>query len=201
MTSPHLHVIRLRSGWPAGVLVLALAALTSGCVKKVVAAAPAPVPLAVPSVPPRIVGPVAVPEERPTPVAEAPSVPAQRPAPRPPRTTTKPADTAESAEDPQRARVEGAEATPAPTAAPLLRTRETANDAEAARKVREVLQRAEQNLSRVNYRTLTANGRDQADTARRFISQAGVALEKRQLTFALSLADKAEALSTALANR
>ncbi len=89
----------------------------------------------------------------------------------------------------------------AATPAPLLRTRETANDAEAAKKVQEVLRRAEQNLGRVNYRGLSANGRKDADTARRFITQAGEALEKRQLVFAMSLADKAEALSTSLANR
>lgn len=201
MTLLHHRVTPLRSGWPAAVLLLALAALATGCVKKVVAAAPAPVPLAVPSVPPRIVGPVAVPEERPVAVAEAPAAPAQRPAPRPTRSAARPADPAEPVEDPQRARSEGAEAAPPPASPPLLRTRETANDADAAKKVRDVLQRAEQNLAKVNYRNLTANARAQAETARRFISQAGDALEKSQLTFALSLADKAEALSTALVNR
>ena len=195
-----VRVNPLRPGWPAAVLLLACCAGATGCAKKVVAAAPAPVPLAVPSVPPRIVGPVAVPEERPQPVAEAPAAPTQRPAPRPTRGPARPADVAEPVDEAQRARAEGAEATPQP-AAPLLRTRETANDAEAARKVRDVLLRAEQNLAKINYRTLTANGRQQADTARRFITQAGDALEKRQLTFALSLADKAEALSTALVNR
>ena len=168
-----------------------------------IAAAPAPVPLAVPSVPPRIVGPVVVPDERPQPVAEAPAAPdaaagvEAAPASRPPDPA---AETA--VEDPQRARAEGAEPAAAPpTPAPLLRTRETANDVEAAKKVQEVLRRAEQNLAKVNYRGLSANGRKDADTARRFITQAGEALEKRQLIFALSMADKAEALSTSLVNR
>ena len=70
----------------------------------------------------------------------------------------------------------------------MLRTRDTVNDAEAARKVRAVLTRAEQNLAKVNYRNLTVNGRAQAEDARRFITQAGEALEKRQLVMALSLA-------------
>jgi len=192
-----------RAGWPTAVVVAALSLTATGCTRKVIAAAPPPVPLAVPSVPPRIVGPVVVPEERPQPVAEAPTAPAQRPASRPARAANRPPDPAETAvEDPQRARAEGAEpAAAAATPAPLLRTRDTANDVEAARKVQEVLRRAEQNLAKVNYRGLTPNGRQQADTARRFITQAGDALEKRQLTFALSLADKAEALSTALVNR
>jgi hypothetical protein len=190
-----------RTGWPTAVVLAALSLTAAGCTKKVIAAAPAPVPLAVPSVPPRIVGPVVVPDERPQPVAEAPAVPAQRPASRPARPANRPPDPAAETpvEDPQRARAEGAETAPAP--APLLRTRETANDAEAAKKVQEVLRRAEQNLAKVNYRGLSANGRKDADTARRFITQAGEALEKRQLVFALSMADKAEALSTSLANR
>jgi hypothetical protein len=189
-----------RTGWPTAVVLAALSLTAAGCTKKVIAAAPAPVPLAVPSVPPRIVGPVVVPDERPQPVAEAPAPPVPRPAARPPR--NRPPDPAAETpvEDPQRARAEGAEpaTTPAP---PLLRTRETANDAEAARKVQDVLRRAEQNLAKVNYRGLSANGRKDADTARRFITQAGDALEKRQLTFAASLAEKAEQLSTSLINR
>jgi len=196
------RMIPSRTGWPTVVVLAALSLTSAGCTKKVIAAAPAPVPLAVPAVPPRIVGPVVVPEERPQPVAEAPAAPTQRPVSRPPR--NRPPDPAAeaAAEDPQRARAEGAEAVAAPpTPAPLLRTRETANDAEAAKKVQDVLRRAEQNLAKVNYRGLTANGRKDADTARRFITQAAEALEKRQLVFALSMADKAEALSTSLANR
>jgi hypothetical protein len=186
----------------AAVALVGLSLAAAGCAKKVMAAAPAPVPLVVPVVPPRIVGPVVVPDEKPQPVAEAPAVPAPRPAARPARLAVRPPDAQVEppADDAQRARAEGAEAAAAP-AAPLLRTRETANDAEATRKVREVLSRAEQNLGKVNYRALTANGKAQADTARRFITQAGVALEERKLVFALSLADKAEALSTSLVNR
>ncbi|MEO5822504.1 MAG: hypothetical protein ABIT71_18500 [Vicinamibacteraceae bacterium] len=193
-----------RTGWPAAVALVGLSLLASGCARKVIAAAPPPVPLAVPSVPPRIVGPVAVPEDKPQPVAEAPPTPAQRPAARPARLANRPPDAAAETpvEDPQRARAEGAEPVPIPvTPAPLLRTRETANDAEAAKKVQDVLRRAEQNLARVNYRGLSANGRKDADTARRFITQAGEALERRQLVFAQSMADKAEALSTSLVKR
>ena len=195
------RMIPSRAGWPTAVVVAALSLTATGCTRKVIAAAPPPVPLAVPSVPPRIVGPVVVPEERPQPVAEAPAVPAQRPPARPPRRPPDPAAEA-AVEDPQRARAEGAEPAAAPAApAPLLRTRETANDVEAARKVQEVLRRAEQNLAKINYSGLSANGRKDADTARRFITQAGDALERRSLTFALSMAEKAEALSTALVNR
>ena len=191
-----------RAGWPTAVVVAALSLTATGCTRKVIAAAPPPVPLAVPSVPPRIVGPVVVPEERPQPVAEAPTAPTQRPTSRPARAANRPPDPDAAVEDPQRARAEGAEPVAAsPTPAPLLRTRDTANDVEAAKKVQEVLRRAEQNLAKVNYRGLSANGRKDADTARRFITQAGEALEKRQLVFAASMAEKAEQLSTSLVNR
>jgi hypothetical protein len=190
---------RARTVWSA-VALAGVCLAGAGCTQKVIAAAPAPVPLSVPSVPPRIVGPVVVPEEKPQPVAEAPAAQPQRPAPRPPRLNPRPAENAaEPVEDPQRARADGAE--PAATPAPLLRNRETANDAEAAQKVRDSLNRAEQNLAKVNLRALTANGRAEVDTARRMIVQASEALEKRKLVFALSLADKAEALSISLANR
>ena len=202
--TPHSRTTPCRTGWPAAVALVGLSLLAAGCTKKVIAAAPAPVPLAVPSVPPRIVGPVVVPEERPQVVAETPATPAQRPATRPSRPANRPADAATETpvEDPQRARVEGAEPVPGPpTPAPLLRTRDTANDAEAAKKVQDILRRAQQNLAKVNLRNLTVNGRAQAEDARRFITQAGEALEKRQLVMALSLADKAEQLATSLANR
>lgn len=200
----HIRTPPCRTGWPAAVALVGLSLLATGCTKKVIAAAPAPVPLAVPSVPPRIVGPVVVPEDRPQAVAEAPAAPTQRPAARPTKPASRPADTATETpvEDPQRARAEGAEpGSVSATPAPLLRTRDTVNDVEAARKVREVLTRAEANLAKVNYRSLSVNGRAQADTAKRFVTQAGEALERRQLVLALSLADKAEQLSTSLANR
>lgn len=202
MTLPlHSRTIPSWTGWPAAVALVGLSLLAGGCSRKVVAAAPAPVPLSVPSVPPRIVGPVVVPEERPQPVAEAPTTPAQRPAPRPPRLANRPPD-AEPPDEAQRARAEGAEpVAAAATPAPLLRTRETANDVEAAKRVQEVLRRAEQNLAKVNYRSLNAARRAQADTAKRFITQAGEALDRRQLVLALSMADKAEQLSTSLVNR
>ena len=187
----------------ASAALVCLSLLAGGCTRKVVAAAPAPVPLAVPSVPPRIVGPVVVPDERPQAVAEAPATPTQRPVPRPSRPATRPPEAGPEVpvEDPQRVRVDGGEPAAPATPAPLLRTQQTANDVEAAKKVQEVLRRAEQNLAKVNYGNLNAARRAQADTAKRFITQAGDALERRQLVFAQSLADKAEQLSTSLANR
>jgi hypothetical protein len=82
-----------------------------------------------------------------------------------------------------------------------LRTPQTANDAEAERRVRDVLARATRDLERVDRRTLGADARAQFDTARRFIDQASEALKVRNYMFAAYLADKAEALARGVAGR
>ena len=189
-------------------LTLALAApvwvlAAAGCVKPVVAAAPEPPPLAVPPVPPRLVGPVVV-EEAPPPVAEAPEAVASRPPVRPrPRP---------QATDGTVARGEGSsvEATrPEPVepaasggeAAPLLRTPDTANNAEAARRVREILARAQENLSKVNPRALSRGARSNYDTATRFVDTAEAALKTGRLDYAKFIAEKADTLSAGLLKR
>ena len=112
----------------------------------------------------------------------------------------RPADAADRAarRTPQRARAEGAEATTAAGhAAPLLRTRETANDAEATRKVREVLvaRRAEPGQGQLP--GPAANGQGPG-RHRHAASSPRPATPSRSASSscALSLADKAEALST-----
>lgn len=195
----------------AGALLGLVAALGgAGCAKKVVAAPPEPPALVIPVVPPRLVGPVVVQDEPPQPVAEAPAESAPPPAPRPARkpTASQQADATRQenggtpVEAPKTEPAAGEQASAAPPAEPrLLRTPETANDSEAVRRVRETLARADQNLKKVNYSTLTQNGRAQADTVRRFITQADEALKARSITFARFLADKAETLSTSLLNR
>ena len=84
---------------------------------------------------------------------------------------------------------------------PLLRTPDTANDAEVSRKVRETLARAGDNLNKINYNGLNQGAKGQHDTARRFIAQAEDALKSKNLVFARYLADKAENISASLINR
>jgi hypothetical protein len=83
----------------------------------------------------------------------------------------------------------------------LLRTPDTANDAEVSRKVRETLARAGDNLNKINYNGLNQGAKGQHDTARRFIAQAQDALKSRRLDFARYLADKADRLSASLLSR
>jgi hypothetical protein len=186
-------------------LSLALAAAvwtlgSVGCVKPVVAAAPEPPPLEVPPVPPRLVGPVVV-EEAPPPVAEAPEAVATRPATRQ-RSRTSTADgSVARAEGSSRPETPVEPAASAADSTPLLRTPDTANDAEAVRRVREILHRAQENLAKVNPRGLSRGARTNHDTATRFIDQAEGALRTGRLDYAKFLAEKADTLSAGLLKR
>lgn len=185
---------------------LALVVLTgAACAKKPVVVLADPPPLAVPAVPPRLVGPVQVEEAPPPAVDETPTQPAPRTTPRTPRVTrseptTRPAENG-GAETP-RPEATTDPAPPADAPSPnLLRTAETADDREATRRVKEIIGRAEANLAKVNYKTLSTSSRAQHDNITRLIAQAEEALKTRSFTFARYLADKAEVLSGSLANR
>jgi hypothetical protein len=200
---------RARSGrwsWLAfgvtGVVVL------SACAKRPVAAAPETPPLVVPVVPPRLVGPVVVEEDAPEPVEETAAAPAARTPPRSPRvnrgsgegsTASKPVEPAGPETSRPTNTTEPAPAAEAP--APLLRTPETADDQEAIRRVQAILRRAEQNLARVNYKTLSIDAKARHDEVTRFIAQAEDALKTRSFTIARYFAGKAETLSGSLPNR
>lgn len=187
-----------------GVMSLSLAA----CAKKPLIVMADPAPLEVPIVPPRVLGPVAVEEPAPPPVETSAPAPA-RPNGRP-RNTGRTADPVVKVEPPPDPNAKPAEGTTDPGAgtasttpaepAPLLRT-DAADDAEVARKVRETLGRANENLNKSNYNNLSAGAKSQYDTARRFIAQSEDALKARNLTFARYVADKAETLSASLLNR
>lgn len=188
------------------VFCLGLSLVGSACAKKEAVVAPPPAPLEVPVVPPRLVGPVMVEEPELLPL-EVPEPTPRRPRPRPaskgddpvvkveppPDSSSKPADPAATPSS------SGNSAASGP--APLLRTPDTANDAEVSRKVRETLARAGGNLNKINYNGLNQGAKGQHDTARRFIAQAEDALKSKNLVFARYLADKAENLSASLVNR
>jgi len=189
-------------------LALGLSGLltVSACAKKPVAVVPEPPPLTVPVVPPRLVGPVLVEEDAPQQVVETPITPPP-PTTRAPRvrasngdggTAAKPGDQASVPDVTNKPDVSTPAAEPS---APLLRTPETADDQEAIRRVREILGRAEQNLTKVNYKGLSTNARGQHDTAKLFMSQAEEALKTRSFTIARFYAGKAETLSGSLLNR
>jgi len=171
-------------------LAAALVALASGGCATARAKTPvAPPPLDVPAPPPRIIVPPD-PEPPPPPpiiteVTPKPQAPARRPAAPRPETKTeapKPADPPTVA--------------PAPTATLQQALPTTAS--EARRQVRELLERAKQDLKRVNPATLTADAKSQYDTANRFVAQADQALNEGNLVFAAKVAEKAAGLAASL---
>ncbi len=194
----------------AGALAVGVLAL-GGCAKKAPVAQAAPTPLEVPVVPPRLVGPVVV-EEPAVPTAETPEpAPPRQRAPRATARGTgngtepvvKVVPPPESAKAPETSNGQPAAGTSTAQAgpAPLLRTPDTADDESVAKSVRDTLNRADQNLNKVNYQALNPGAKAQHDTARRFIAQAQEALKNRRLDFARFLADKADRLSASLLNR
>jgi hypothetical protein len=102
-----------------------------------------------------------------------------RPAPR--RAETEVAPPAETARSPRDLRL-------APSAAA----------ADEERRVTELIGRALKDLSRVNYRALSAEGKAQYDQSKRFADQAESAVKDRNLPFAQTLADKAATLAAGL---
>ena len=69
------------------------------------------------------------------------------------------------------------------------------------RKVRDVMARASRDLMRIDYRGLSAQGREQYDQAKQFSEDAEQALKDRNFVYALTLADKSATLATQLQGR
>lgn len=192
-----------RLGFGIWVLGFGLCLASSACAKaqaKAVAEGP---PLAVPEPPPRVLVPpdeplAEAPPPEETPPAPAPRPPA-RPTPRRPSATTTPTESEPRAETP-------APAPPAPAPATVeppreLRPLTSAGDPAEERKVRDVLQHASRDLSKVDYRRLSNEGKSQYEQSKRFNDQAEQAIKDRNYVFAATLADKAAALAAQLLNR
>ena len=64
--------------------------------------------------------------------------------------------------------------------------------------IRNLMNRAARDLSRVNTNALNADGRSQFETARRFLQQAEEALNIPNIVFAGRLADKAATMAAIL---
>ena len=158
-------------------------------------------PLEMPSAPPRVVE-AAEPQQVPVIALPDEATPTLRPRPAP-------APRAETPRPPEPAKVEQAtteppkapDDTPRTTPPTTLQTTPTQRDAEIERRVRSLIARATSDLSRVDYKALNADARNQYDTARRFATQAEDALKARNLVFANNLADKAAALAAQLPGR
>lgn len=181
-----------------GCLALAL----SGCARSATVAAGPPVALNVPPPPPRV---ISVPPEPVAPVETTTAEPPEERRPAVRRPAARPAAGTGSGAQAQGSEPPAEEAAPAPPAAeppappaPVLRTPQTADESQAASRVRAVLGRATTLLSQVSPAGLSREARSQHDTARRFVEQAEQALIERNFVFASYLADKAETLARGL---
>lgn len=142
-----------------------------------------------PAPPPRVVA--ASLEDTPEPPPPAAPEALAPPAVRPPARTTPPK--AESRPEPPRPEPPARTAPPSLTLTPAAGT-----EIQTETAIRNLVARAARDLARVNVAALTADGRAQFDTARRFLQQADDALKARNLVFAGKLADKAATLAAAL---
>jgi hypothetical protein len=180
----------------AFVVTVLLALSVSACAKTEarVVVTPPPPPLDMPPPPPRMVEPVLAdlpPEEEDT-TAQAAVAP--RTAPQPPARPRAEASRPEAAETqaPE-------EAKPSPSA--TLQTVPPSREGQMQRSIRVHLDGAIENLNRVDYSLLGAEGRANFDQTRRFIAQAEGALAAKNLVFAATVADKAATLAAQLAGR
>jgi outer membrane biosynthesis protein TonB len=183
-------------------VVAVLAMLAGACTKQPprVTAEPPPA-LEVPVIPPRVLAPLPdEPAEQTTPEPAEEEPPAPRRTPRPRRPEARPEQPSVEPAKPEAGPEPAQEAKPAP-AEGVVRTPETRNEPEIARKVRELLAGARRDLKQVNVPALGRDARAQYDTAQRFIDQAEGALSVRNYMFANYLADKAEALARGLLGR
>lgn len=203
---------RLRASAPLRFLSLSVLCLlgvlagAAGCATATARSRTDPTPLSIPEPPPRVV------EQLPD-VEEVPAEPPRRE----PSGATSPMRPARSAREngtvakaepktePPKAEPGPVEppATPTgpPPPRPELRTPETADEATAERDVRDTMDRAAKLLAKVDYRSLRREGRDQYDTAKRFIEQADEALKARNPVAAQYLAGKAETIAKGLTGR
>jgi hypothetical protein len=182
-----------------------LALAVTGCSHAHAKTSPQSPPLEVPPPPPRDVEPIDTDAPPPVPLPQEPA----RTAPARPRPTTPQREQPRPAEpkpdppktEPPPVEPPKSEEAPKPQPPSTLQTMPTNAEGEAERVIRTTLQRATTDLSRVDYRALNSDARNQYDTAKRMMRQADEAIRAKNLVFAKNLADKAAALAAQLAGR
>ena len=171
------------------VLFAGLTASLGACAAKAQARTEIEMPLLEPPpAPPRVVA-----NYEPESVPAPPAVEAAAPA-RPPVRTQRPEwpEPAQSAPEP----VQDSPRTPSTPS--LTLTPSPGTETQTAAAIQNLMAQAARDLSRINQASLTADGRTQYDTARRFLQQADDALKARNIAFAGKLADKAATMAAVL---
>jgi hypothetical protein len=198
--------MEMRHGWMAFVGVCALGgALATGCAKARAVHEPEMPPLAMPMPPDRVLPPLeAGPIEAAAP-EQQPETPEQRRPPARQRGETARADTQrvvrEDTVKPEAQQPLGeASVPPEPAPVPAAPALQLAPSADAASEqgIRRQLTRASGDLGNVDYRALNDDAKAQYETAKRFIELAEQSIRDRNLVFAQTLADKAQAIAEVL---
>lgn len=177
---------------PLYVIVVVVIAAGTGCAKARAHTEPAIPVLTPPPPPPRVVETYVdepVPTIAPSPVDTALASPPTRP-------PARPANAKPEAPKPEPARTEPERPMVPPPALTLQPAPGAQTKTETS--IRALMSRTVQDLQRVNYAALDADGRAQFDTARRFLSQAEESLKGGNLAFAGKLADKAATMASVL---
>jgi len=178
-------------------ILLLGAALISGCARAHAKAAPENPALDMPAPPARAIE--TSDDNPPTPV-ELPSEPARTPIKRPPPRTDPPrAEPKPETPPPEPPKPPVAEEPPHPT--PPLQTTPAEEVGELENAVRALMARAQQDLNRVDYRTLNPDAKNQYEVAKGFIRQADDAIRVKNLEYARYVADKAAVIAAQLAGR
>lgn len=185
--------------WVLGSMVGAVGATAAGCAKAQAKTVPDGPPLEVPAPPARVIAPI---DE---PIAAVPTEPVE-PAPAPASTTRRPPRRAAASEAAQKPDPAPPSELPVPQApppepaasgpAPTLRA-----PGSAERPIRDLVARAQRDLSRVDYSKLSEAGKAQYEQSKRFVQQAEQALKDQNFVFAQTLADKAATLAAELSGR
>ncbi len=171
----------------------AAALLAGGCGAKAQVLMPDSVPLAIPAAPMHVVVPAA-PEPPPLPIVETQVQ------------TTPPAalnnNSTRGRTDPPASRPAATPApapvTPAPAPATPTPLEASAKQGELEQNARTLRDSAERALDKIDYKSLSGDGKAQYDTAKRFLKQADDALKAKNVVYAWQLADKANTIATLL---
>jgi hypothetical protein len=192
-----------------GTATVLTAGMAAGCAKPRAHVEPEPPPLSAPPPPTRLLpplagGPIEGASPPPPPDTGAPPAPARRRAessrPSDSQRETRPAEPPRADVPLEGQRQPGDAAAPLQPAPVLQLTPATESNA-SEQTIRQVLSRATQDLSHVDYVALSADAKAQYDTAKRFMSLADQAIKDRNMVFARTLADKAAVIAGVLSNR
>ena len=177
-------------------------AFATGCAKaKAAELVPDGPPLAMSAPPPRVITPAdEIPVASPAP-SPSPEVTTAAPPPVKPAAPARPRATDSKPEPPPA--VTAAPITPPPATAEPLEVRSVPSAAAAAeeKKVRDVMNRAQTDLKRVQEGKLSTEARVQFAAARRDWEQAEEALKQKNFVYAMALAERAATLAAELAGR